>query len=332
MKITKTKSGKYTTVIYVGKDASGKAHSKRFSARTKEELRQIVRDYQSTHAIYAESTAFSAALSRYIDARAPHRSISTLKGYKSIQRTLAARFSDFCAMSTDRITERDVQKIVNDCRKRDLSEKTIRNWIGLINAVLIESGCPAVHPIMPPRKIYDASIPSEGEVRMILCLLHNNWLEIPVMLALYGLRRGEICALTSDDVTPENLVHVHRACVVADDGAVAVQDVPKTQTSNRFVPVSPYVADHIRTWKTNPLTINNIYPGFARFLRQYRFPAYRFHDLRHFFVSYAHARGVVEADILAAGGWKTNHVMQTVYRQSMQRNRAAGEITSLIGM
>lgn len=332
MKITKTKRGKYTAVIYAGKDSSGKPHTKRFSARSKEELRQAVRDYQSTHAVYVESTAFSAALSRYIDARAPHRSISTLKGYKSIQRTLEARYTEFCNLPVDRIAERDIQKIVNGCRKRKLSEKTIRNWIGLINAVLIDSGRDAIHPIMPPRKVYDAAIPSGGEVRMILCLLHNHWLEIPVMLALYGLRRGEICALTSDDVTPKNLVHVHRACVVADDGTISVQNVPKTQTSNRYVPVSQYVADHVRTWKTNPLTINNIYPGFSRFLRRYKFPQYRFHDLRHFFVSYAHARGVVEADILAAGGWKTSHVMRMVYRQSMQQNRAAGEISALIGV
>ena len=79
MKITKNKRGMYTTVIYAGKDASGKPHSKRFSAKSKEELRQAVRDYQSSHTIVTESIAFSAALSRYIAVREPHKSPTTIK-------------------------------------------------------------------------------------------------------------------------------------------------------------------------------------------------------------------------------------------------------------
>ena len=331
MKITKSKRGIYTTVIYAGKDAAGKPHSKRFSAKSKEELRQAVRDYQSNRIIVTESTAFSAALSRYIAVREPHKSPNTIKGYKSIERTINNRYASFCALSTDRITDRDVQKIVDDCRRRDLAEKTVRNWVGLINAVLAESGRRSTRPIMPARKVYDAIIPSDGEVRMILCLLHGHWLESPVMLALYGLRRGEICALTSGDVSAENLVHIHRALVMEDGGAVKVRDVPKTETSNRYVPVSAYLADQVRSWQTNPYTLNQITDGWERFIRKYRFPPYRFHDLRGFFASYAHARGVVEADILAAGGWKTPNVMRSVYRHAMHKNRASGEISALIG-
>ena len=331
MKITKNKRGMYTTVIYAGKDVSGKPHSKRFSSNSKEELRQAVRDYQSSHTIVTESIAFSAALSRYISVREPHKSPTTIKSYKSIERTMKVRYESFCALSTDRIADRDVQRIVDDCRCRDLSDKTMRNWVGLINAVLVESGRRRTRPIMPARKVYDAIVPSEGEVRMILCLLHGHRLEAAVMLALYGLRRGEICALTSDDVTAENLVHVHRAAVMADGGAVTVSDVPKTQTSNRYVPVNPYLADRIRSWKTNPYALNQLTDRWSEFLSRYRFPPYRFPDLRHFFASFAHARGVSDADILAAGGWKTSNVMQTVYRQSMNKNRAAGEISALIG-
>ena len=98
----------------------------------------------------------------------------------------------------------------------------------------------------------------------------------------------------------------------------------------------PYVINNgsgisYRSWKTNPYALNQLTDRWSEFLSRYRFPPYRFHDLRHFFASFAHARGVSDADILAAGGWKTSNVMQTVYRQSMDKNRAAGEISALIG-
>ena len=44
---------------------------------------------------------------------------------------------------------------------------------------------------------------------------------------------------------------------------------------------------------------------------------FRFHDLRHYYVSIAHALGVPDAYIMAMGGWKTDNVMHRVYRDTL---------------
>ena len=78
-----------------------------------------------------------------------------------------------------------------------------------------------------------------------------------------------------------------------------------------------------------------IYNGFSnmllkalhRFQKQLGIQSFRFHDLRHFYASYAHSMGMSDADIMKSGGWKTDNVMKNVYRHAMketlQENQAA---------
>ena len=43
----------------------------------------------------------------------------------------------------------------------------------------------------------------------------------------------------------------------------------------------------------------------------------RFHDLRHYYASIAHALGVPDVYIMQQGGWKTDNVMKRVYRDAL---------------
>ena len=48
------------------------------------------------------------------------------------------------------------------------------------------------------------------------------------------------------------------------------------------------------------------------------FPHFRFHDFRHYYVSYAHMMGIPDKYIQAQGGWSTDHVMKRVYSHAFQ--------------
>jgi integrase len=56
---------------------------------------------------------------------------------------------------------------------------------------------------------------------------------------------------------------------------------------------------------------------FRRAVRSSGLPHFRFHDLRHYYVSIAHALGVPDAYIMQMGGWKTDNVMHRVYRDTL---------------
>ena len=332
MKITKTKTGKYTAVVSIGKDQTGKQHTKRFTADSRQELKDTVTEYKSAHKVYKESHVFSDALQRYIDARRPHRSPSTIRGYVSIQETLKTQHGAFCALSTGDIHDKDLQKVVDSMRLSGKSEKTIRNVIGLIGAVLTEDGFQRPRLILPARKVQDNPIPSIGEIRMILCLAHGTRLEIPLQLSLLGMRRGEVCALDPSDIDQYGVAHICKSMVYSDDDVWIVNDVPKTSASNRFVQLPPWVAERIRTHGITSMTPNAYTWAFRRFLDKYKFPPYRLHDCRHFFASYCHAQGVSEADILAAGGWRTGNIMRRVYRHAMSKNAAGSTIAAALNL
>ena len=328
MKITKTKKG-YTTVVKIGRDENGKSRTKRFTAPSKPELLKLVSEFNGDKYNRARRT-FLTALDAYIDARKPHRSPSTMRGYQIIRRGLTSRYSAFCGLEIGRIADDDVQRIIDTLFRDGYSPKTVRNWIGLINSVLIAEKCPPAHIIMPQKQPADHPIPTAGEIRMMLCLLHGTPLEVPFNLAILSLRRSEICAVTAADVDRDGILHVSKATVNPDGGGTIVREATKTDTSNRFIQLPPEIADRIRqNGRATNYHPNSLTRAYAEFLQKYKFPPYRLHDCRHFFASFCHSQNVPEADILAAGGWKTASVMKSVYRHSMARSRAGAAIASL---
>lgn len=302
MKITKTKHG-YSAVVYIGTDDTGKKITKRFTAASKPDLLRDIADYKTRRHVSTESKLFGDALERYLTARNGLRSASTLRAYKTIQRGLKERYAAFCSLPIDRITERSVQTVIDDLQRSGHSPKTLRNWVGLINAVLIAEYQQPVRAILPAKKIIDRPIPSEGEVRMLLCLMHGHKLEIPFQLSLLGLRRGEICALELSDLDQDDILHIHRSRVMEDGGRIVTNETPKNDTSNRFIQIPHHLAEQIRKEGcVTRYTPNGLTRMYSEFLKRYKFPPYRLHDGRHFFASYCHSEGVPEADILSAGG------------------------------
>ena len=81
MKITKTKSGKYSTLVAIP-GVDGKRRYKRFTARTKSEVRTLADDYINEHKVAVESMSFSAAAERFISRSETILSPNTIRGYK----------------------------------------------------------------------------------------------------------------------------------------------------------------------------------------------------------------------------------------------------------
>ena len=329
MKIYRTKTNKYTCVADVGTDADGKRRKKRFTADSRADLRQMVTQYKAAKHIYFNSALFGDCLRRYIDARDGLVSPSTVRGYRTIERGLTDRYPALLARPVDALTDKDVQPVINALYREGRTPKTLRNWLSLINAVLIAERQTPVKPVMPAKVITDRPIPSIDEIQEMLRLMDGSRLEVPFRLALFGLRRGEICALTPDDLDERNVLHIHRSAVAQDGGSIIVKDTPKTDASNRYVQLPEALAEMLRERGFYYYSLNGLTVAYSKFCRRHGFPPYRFHDCRHFFASYCHRIGVPEADILAGGGWKTSNIMRQVYRHSMARNAATDAVSRL---
>lgn len=106
---------------------------------------------------------------------------------------------------------------ISDLSKR-LSPKTVRNIHGLLVSTL-DMFLPdfTLKTTLPARQKPDLYTPSDDDIRRLLDHISGKELEIAVLLAAFGpMRRGEICALTSDDIRG-NIVDVNKSMVQGPD-------------------------------------------------------------------------------------------------------------------
>lgn len=256
---------------------------------------------------------FGAAGEEYIKAKRNVLSPTTVKGYNSAMKTISVTFRD---LNIHDITAIDIQAEINRLSE-SRSPKTVRNYHGFISAVL-GTFCPSlkIYTTLPQKVKREPYIPSDEDVHKILESAKDTEYEIPIILACYGLRRSEICALTIDDIDGD-AVRICKAKVLGENEEWVTKST-KTTSSTREIIIPGETADMIRRQ-------GYVYRGHPNMISKYLkktqdklgIPRFSLHKLRHYFASKMSSLGVPEADILKLGGWETDHVMKSVYRHSM---------------
>lgn len=310
----------------------GKRHYRSFYAPTARAADRLAEEYKEDRQRgLTDGPSFGLALDAYIALRSPVLSPATIRTYHSIRRRLEA-FPQVWRASLSDIQTKDVQAIINVLAAEGRSAKTIRNYAGLINAVFTSNGRPAHRLTLPERVKPVLNIPDGETLRTLFAYVKGTPMEVPILLGSMGLRRGEICGLSLDDLDG-NVLHVHHS-VVYDKDQNTIVKAPKTQSSDRYVEIPNAVADLIRAQGyITDLSPQTITQRFRRALRKAGIEHFRFHDLRHAFVSIAHAAGLPDAYIQSAGGWSTDYTMKNVYRQALPevQKQFAERMTGIVG-
>lgn len=262
----------------------------------------------------AQNLTVKEAIAKYIDEKSRTLSPTTIKAYRSHQKQY---FDSIAKIRIDRITEQNIQDWVNTLADT-LSPKTVKNVYSLLMSSLNKYGNGMRYRVtLPMRKPPILYTPSDEDVKKVLNEVKGSWLEVAIMLAAFGtLRRGEVCALTSDDIKGNTII-VNKA-VVSANGTLVVK-TPKTSASYRQVILPDFVIDRIKPIKGRlvPVCPNEVTKDFEAAVKRAGVPHFRFHDLRAYSVSIAHALGVPDAYLQKRGGWKTDTVLKQVYRRTI---------------
>lgn len=312
-KAKKLPSGSWRVQVFDYKDVDGKNHYKSFTGATKREAEFIAAEWAAGKAgAQADNITLYDAVTRYIDSKRDVLSPGTILGYEKMQRNY---FRDIGTTKLNELNNTALQIWVSNLSKT-LSPKTVRNAHGLLSST-IDIFAPdfRIKTTLPARKKPDLYTPSDTDVKMLLKQIQGTELEIAVLLAAFGpLRRGEICALTANDIH-NNFVDVNKSMVMGPDRMWHIKQ-PKTYGSYRKVEFPSFVIEKIkgiddRIIKATPDQISG---QFKRAIISAGLPHFRFHDLRHYAASIMHAIGVPDQYILQRGGWASDNVMKTVYR------------------
>lgn len=309
MKIEKLKSGSYR----IRKMYKGVAYSvvTDYKPTQKEATILLAQELEKAQSPKMHIT-FETAANKYIEMKSNVISPSTITGYTSIIHSLSKSFKKI--IITD-ITSVDVQAEINRYAK-GRSAKTVRNMHAFISAVL-GSYAPnlQLNTTLPMYVKPKAYIPSDDDIRAILEKSRGSKYESALILASFGLRRSEICALTDEDIS-EGEISITKALVQNKDKEWVVKQT-KTENGTRIVKVPREVTDRI-----NEVGLYEGYPGsILKYLYRTQdrlgIPRFQLHKFRHYYASICHYLGIPDNYIMLSGGWKTDNILKTVYRHAL---------------
>lgn len=282
----------------------------------------ISKELQRFHEKQNSVNTFEEAYRQYADARSNVCSPTTLRGYEVLNRNMPEWFKN---MNIYDIDQNQVQRMVNEYSE-DHSAKSTRNLHALVSSVLkVVRPEIVLRTKLPDKQYHDVYIPTDEEVEAILQEVKGTKYEVPLYLAVFGLRRSEICALTVGDLNG-NMISITKAKVPTSEGAWVIKETPKTAESNRKVYITDYVRDLILEqgciFNGQPDHINRT---LKKVEERLGIRDFSLHKMRHYFASMTHEMGLSDADIMAMGGWKTDNIMKTVYRHSIANSVSEGQ-------
>jgi integrase len=273
---------------------------------------------------------FARSCEKYIQIKSNVLSPSTVRGYGTIMRSISDRFMN---TKTCDISQELVQKEINDYSVSH-SAKSTKNLHGFISAVLsVYRPSMKLNTTLPQNVKFDAYTPSESEIKQILDAVTGTPFEIPYRLGCYGLRRGEICALDLSDLDG-NFISITKSKIRNEEGDWVIKPIPKTTGSQRVIYIDDELAGMIQDkgfiYKGSPNQLNN----HLKILQErFHLPHFRFHDLRAYYASIAHALGIPDAYIMKNGGWTSTNILNRVYKRAIDEKTAAAnqQIASHLG-
>lgn len=321
----KLPSGSWRVLAYLGKDAAGRPIRMSFTADTKKEAEYQAAEYiAKNQKAHDKDLKVKEAIDRYITAKTAVLSPSTIRAYRSYQRT---HYDGIGKKRVYKLTTEDMQLFISGLTLDGVNAKTVANIYGLLaSSVALFRPDTVFRVKLPTRKKKARQSPSDG----VVCDLFrkaDSELQKCIALAAFGsLRRGEICALKHCDLDGLRLT-VHADMVMDENGEWIYKDIPKTSESNRLVTLPPEVVALIGDGMDDDYIIgispSRVSDRFIKLCKRLGIDNVRFHDLRHYYASIGAVLGVPDTYLSSFGGWRSDSpVMKTIYQGTIEDQTA----------
>ena len=290
---------------------------KSFTADTKEQAEFLAATWATKKKRSIKNPTLSEAIDNYISHREPILSPSTITGYIAISKQIKEDIGRLCVSE---ISNEKLQAYVAELSLQK-SAKTVKNYTTFIQSVL-SSVMPErkYNLTLPKREPLTYNIPDEDAFETLLATTKGD-LHLAILLGgVGGLRRGEICALKQEDILRDfNAIYIHADIVKEKGGEWIYKPMPKTASSVRRVELPEKIIKQIPTDDgfIVPRDPDWITRNFRRHARRLGLSC-RFHDLRHYCASYLHSIGIPDQYIQERQGWKTDHTLKAVYRNTIR--------------
>lgn len=256
------------------------------------------------------------AIDQYIENRQNVLSPSTIRGYRTIQRT---RFQTMMCKKLDTVTQDQWQRAVN-AEAKLCSAKTLQNAWRFLSGVISEQTGKRMNIRLPQVVQNDLPFLTSEEIPAFLEAAKGDKYEIAILLGLSGLRRSEILSVRWEDIDLERgCIYVRGSAVLDENGVLVQKKENKNQSSRRTVPfLMPQLREAIGTAeKTGEYVVtcrpSAIQKAVTRICKRAGVTMITPHGLRRSFASLCYHLGVPEQIAMKAGGWSDIYTMRKIY-------------------
>ena len=307
-------SGSYRCRVYIGK-VNGKEKYVSFTADTKDEAEQMAVEWKKNRKKRITDLTVIEAINRYIDAKAGVLSPATIRGYRSQADHYYTDLDVPIGKVTDVMFQTWMSKFAVDHKP-----KTCRNALGLLTAALQLTAGINIHVTVPARQKVRYELPADDDIIKLLSVSKTE-LWIAIMLGrYYGLRRGEICALTSDDLKGDTL-WITKDMVMDEDKQWITKATPKTSDSYRSLTIAEPLLGVLKGIDGRFITCHPdaLVNRFKRALKVAKIQPFNFHLFRHCFASRGALAGIPDTYLARMGGWRPDSpVLKQVYQNAFE--------------
>lgn len=286
-------------------------------------MRQMISEAENGGIVSSSSLTLKSWLETWLQSYMPNIAQTTRAGYEEkITEYIAPKLGHIPISS---LTPIAIQTFFNDLSSKGLSAKTVRNTFNILNPALKKAvalrmiqfnpctGVELPKLVKPKTNIYNSTQITE----MLKLSKDTDMHLIAVLCFSLGLRRGELCGLTWNNIDIENRKIDICQNRVSDKKGSVITKAPKSEAGKRQLSIGNDVAEILKKAKTEyeqdklslgkkfqdlgyvirqkdgtPFQPDSLTQKWNRFLKKHNLPHIRFHDSRH-----SNATALIQAGI-----------------------------------
>lgn len=268
----KRADGRYCVQVYLGRDESGKRKYKSIYAKSLPELKE-------------KETAVRLQLGRGLDVLSQRDSFAswaddwlrlkekeniTCRQMDNYRRAVKLWKEELHSYEIGQIRADDIERVLLTLADKGLSQRTVSLYRSAVRQIL-RRAVGRVIPTNPEEQVELAAIGRQQEQRRALTAEEQQWIwdtphraqPVAVIMMLSGLRRGELAALTWNDVDLKaRTITVNKVMEYDSNGVPTLRHVTKSDAGMRTVDIPQRLADYMAAIpRDNLLVIHSAHGG-----------------------------------------------------------------------
>lgn len=264
-RLKKRADGRYCSQIYLGRDEYGKKQYKSVYAKSPAQLKE-------------KETAVRLELGRGLDVLSQRDSFSiwaddwlrlkekediTPRQIDNYRRAVKLWKEELNGYEIGQVRADDIERALLALADKGLAQRTINMYRSAIRQIM-RRAVGRVIPTNPEEQVSLASVGRREEKRRALTAEEQQWIwdtphraqPVAVIMMLSGLRRGELAALTWNDVDlEERTITVNKVMEYDSNGTPRLKHVTKTAAGMRTVDIPQRLANYMAEMPKNNLLV-----------------------------------------------------------------------------